>query len=63
MKISFQHVPKDKITKIIKMLDSKEVVQTIDISIKLIKSYSGFSSNYVYINLNPNKAGLFEGSF
>ena len=33
---SFQHVPKDKITKTIKMLDPKKVVQSNDIPAKLI---------------------------
>ena len=46
---SFQHVPKDKITKTIKMLDPKKVVQSNDIPTKLIKS---FFSDYIYINLN-----------
>ena len=49
---SFQHVPKDKITKTIKMLDPKKVVQSNDIPTKLIKSFSGFFSDYIYINLN-----------
>ena len=49
---SFQHVPKDKITKTIKMLDPKKVVQSNDIPTKLIKSLSGFFSDYIYINLN-----------
>ena len=48
----FQHVPKDKITKTIKVLDSKKVVQSNDIPTKLIKSFSGFFSDYIYINLN-----------
>ena len=42
---SFQHVPKDKITK-------TKVVQSNDIPTKLIKSFSGFFSDYIYINLN-----------
>ena len=49
---SFQHVPKDKITKTIEMLDPKKVVQSNDIPAKLIKSLSGFFSDYIYINLN-----------
>ena len=49
---SFQHVPKDKITKTIKMLDPKKVIQSNDIPTKLIKSFSGFFSDYIYINLN-----------
>ena len=49
---SFQHVPKDKITKTIEMLDPKKVVQSNDIPTKLIKSFSGFFSDYIYINLN-----------
>ena len=50
--ISFQHIPKDKITKTIKMLDPKKVVQSNDIPTKLIKCFSGFFSDYIYINLN-----------
>ena len=46
---SFQHVPKDKITKTIKMLDPKKVVQSNDIPTKLIKRFSGFFSDYIYI--------------
>ena len=42
---SFQHIPKDKITK-------TKVVQSNDIPTKLIKSFSGFFSDYIYINLN-----------
>ena len=49
---SFQHVPKDKITKTIKMLDPKKVVQSNDIPTKVIKSFSSFFSDYIYINLN-----------
>ena len=50
---SFQHVPKDKITKTIKMLQPKKVVQSTDIPTKVIKSFSGFSMIiYIYINLN-----------
>ena len=49
---SFQHVPKDKITKAIEMLDPKKVVQSNDIPTKLIKSFCGFFSDYIYINLN-----------
>ena len=49
---SFQRVPKDKITKTIEMLDPKKVVQSNDISTKLIKTFSGFFSDYIYINLN-----------
>ena len=48
---SFQHFPKDKIIKTIKKLDPKKVVQSNDIPTKLIKSFSGFFSDYVYINL------------
>ena len=44
---SFQHVPKDKITKTIEMLDPKKVVQSNDIPTKLIKSFSGFFSDYI----------------
>ena len=49
---SFQQVPKDKITKTIKMLDPKKVVQSNDVPTKLIKSFSDFFSDYIYINLN-----------
>ena len=49
---SFQHVPKDKITKTIKMLDPKKVVQSNDIPTKSIKSFIGFLSDYIYINLS-----------
>ena len=49
---SSQHVPKDKITKSIEMLEPKKVVQSNDIPTKLIKSFSGFFSDYIYINLN-----------
>ena len=49
---SFQHVSKDKITKTIEMLDPKKVVQSNDIRTKLIKSFSVFFSDYIYINLN-----------
>ena len=45
---SFQHVPKDKITKNIKILDLKKVVQSNDIPTKLIKSFSAFFSDYIY---------------
>ena len=34
---TFQHIPKDKITKTIKMLDPKKVVQSNDIPSKFIK--------------------------
>ena len=34
------------------MLDPKKVVQSNDIPTKLIKSFSGFFSDYIYINLN-----------
>ena len=33
-------------------LDPKKVVQSNDIPTKLIKSFSGFFSDYIYINLN-----------
>ena len=49
---SFRQVPKDKITKTIKMLDPKKVVQSNDIPTKLNKNFSGFFSDYLYINLN-----------
>ena len=49
---SFQHVLKDNITKTIKMLDLKKVVQSNDIPTNLIKSFSGFISDYIHINLN-----------
>ena len=39
---TFQHVPKDKITKTIKMLEPKKVVQPSDIPTKLIKSFCFF---------------------
>ena len=42
---SFQHFPKDKITKKIKMLDPKKVIQSNAIPTKLIKSFSGFFSD------------------
>ena len=45
---SFQHVPKDKITKTIEKLDPKKVLQSNDIPTKLIKSFSGFCSEYIY---------------
>ena len=34
------------------MLNPKKVVQSNDIPTKLIKSFSGFFSDYIYINLN-----------
>ena len=34
------------------MLDPKKVVQSNDIPTKLIKSFSVFSSDYIYIDLN-----------
>ena len=40
---SFQQVPKDKITKTIKILDPKKVVQLNDIPTKLIKVSVVFS--------------------
>ena len=40
---SFQHVPKDKIAKTIKILDPKKVVQSNDIPAKLINSLVVFS--------------------
>ena len=49
---SFQYVPKDKITKTTEMLDPKKVVQSNDIPTNLIKGFSGFFSDYIYINLN-----------
>ena len=49
---SFQHVPKDEISKTIKMLDPKKVVESNNIRTKLIKCFSGFFSDYIYINLN-----------
>ena len=49
---SFQHVSKDKITKTVKMLDPKKVLQSNDIPTNLIKSFSGFSLIHIYINLN-----------
>ena len=49
---SFQHVPKDKISKTIKMLDPKKVVESNDIRTKLIKCFNGFFSDFIYINLN-----------
>ena len=52
---SFQHVPKDKITNTIEKLDPKKVVQSNYIPTKLIKSFSGFFSDYVYIYINLNK--------
>ena len=51
---SFQHVPKDKITKIIQKLDPKKVFQSNDIPTKLNKSFNGFFSNYIQINLNKS---------
>ena len=49
---SFKYVAKDKITKAIEKLDPAKVVQSNDISTKLIKIFSGFSSDYIFINLN-----------
>ena len=49
---SFKHVPKDKITKAIKMLDPKKVIQSKHIPTKLIKSFSSFFSDFIYTNLN-----------
>ena len=46
---SFQIVPNDRFTKTIKMLDPKKVVQSTDIPTKLIKTFSDFFSNYIYI--------------
>ena len=46
---SFQHVSKYKITKTIEKLDPKKVVQSNDIPTKLIKSFSGFFSDYILI--------------
>ena len=48
---SFLQVLQYKITKTIKMLDPKKVVQSKDIPTKLIKSFSGFFSDYIYIIL------------
>ena len=44
----FQHVLKDTITKTTEMLDPKKVVQSNDIPTKLIKSFKGFFSDYIY---------------
>ena len=49
---SFQHVPKDKITKTIQKLDPKKVFQSNDIPTKLNKSFNGFFSDYIQINFN-----------
>ena len=49
---SFQHISKDKIIKTIKMLNPKKVVQSNHIPTKLIKSFSVFFSDYIYINFN-----------
>ena len=57
---SFQHVLKDKITRTIKMLDPKKVVLSNDIPTKLIKSFSDFFSDYIYINLNK---GIKDGEY
>ena len=46
---SFQLGPKDKITKTMKMLDPKKVVQSTDILTKVIKSFSDFFSDYIYM--------------
>ena len=45
---SFQHVPNDKVTK----LDPTKIVQLTDIPTELTKTVSGFSFDYMYINLN-----------
>ena len=61
---SFQHVPKDKTTKAIKMLDPKKVVQSNDIPTNLIKIFSGSFSYYMYINLNKcDKDGEYVEDF
>ena len=52
---SFQHVPKDKITKTIKKLDPKKVIQSNDIPTKLIKIFSVFFSDYIYICVSTDK--------
>ena len=46
---SFQLGPKDKITKTMKMLDPKKVVQSTDILTKVMKSFSDFFSDYIYM--------------
>ena len=46
---SFQLGPKDKITKTMKILDPKKVVQSTDILTKVIKSFSDFFSDYIYM--------------
>ena len=56
---SFQHVPKDKITKTIGKLNPKKVVQSNDIPTKLIESFCCFFSDYIYIYIyiiNLNKS-------
>ena len=53
---SFQHVLKDKITKIINLVDPKKIVQLTDIPTKLIKSFSGFfSDNIILILISTSK--------
>ena len=51
---SFQHVPKDKITKTIEKLNPKKVVQSNDIPTKLIKSFCNFFS-HILILINASK--------
>ena len=51
---SFQHVSKYKITKTIEKLDPKKVVQSNDIPTKLIKSFSGFLSDYISVTMTEN---------
>ena len=52
---SFQQVPKDKITKTINMLDPRKVAQVKHIPTELIKSFSGFFSDYIYIILKVDR--------
>ena len=55
---SFQHVPEDKITKTIKMLDPKKGVHSNDIPSKLIKSLVVFSLiiyRYILILISASK--------
>ena len=53
---SFQHVLKDKITKIINLADPTKIVQLTDIPTKLIKSFSGFfSDNIILILISTSK--------
>lgn len=41
-----------------KFLDSKNVVQLTDISIKLLKDFSGLFSDFIYGNLNSYMKSL-----